>query len=179
MAKKSISVVKRGDVWVAIKDGSTRASVVRNTQKEAYLAAKNIALNQDLTITVYPKGKKRVIHPKSTDDDDCFITTACIKYYGLNDECEELKTLRFFRDEYMNSTSDNIELVKIYYRIAPNLVKLLNKERNKEEIYKEIYSQIVLSCEAIKRNQFEKAKTIYVDVIKKLLHKYNFVYNGD
>ena len=58
---KTIRVFKDGNAWVAKKDNTTKASAIRNTQKEAYLAARNIALNQGSTITVFQQttnGKK-------------------------------------------------------------------------------------------------------------------------
>src|ERR1035437_5931633 len=103
MAKSNtIRVYKDGEVWVVQKPGSNRASAIRNTQKEAYLVARNIALNQGLTITVQSlSGKKKVIDPRDrASEEGCFITTACTKYYNFEDNCYQLITLRNFRDTY-------------------------------------------------------------------------------
>jgi len=47
----------------------------------------------------------------------CFLTTSCCEYKGLPDDCEELRTLRNFRDTYVPP-----DLVEEYYKIAPNIV---------------------------------------------------------
>jgi hypothetical protein len=127
MAKrKTIWVYPSGEVWVVKKDGTSKASAVRNTKREAYDAARNIALNQNLTIKIKDSdGSLKNISPRQARDNNCFITTACVKYYGLNDNCYQLKTLRKFRDTYLLKSHENALLVGQYYCIAPNLVMLL------------------------------------------------------
>ena len=135
MAKrKTIEVFKDGGVWIAQKQGAARASAVRNTQKEAYLAARSIALNQGLTITVYrnKNSKGETFDPKNTsDEENCFITTACVKHYNLDDNCYQLRTLRNFRDTYLLKSLKNKQLVEEYYSIAPRLVRQLKTDKNK------------------------------------------------
>jgi hypothetical protein len=169
----TIKVFKDGDVWVAQKDGTARASAIRNTQKEAYLAARNIALNQGLTITVYSKGKKRVINPRDkSDEDNCFITTACVKYYGYDDDCYQLQTLRKFRDTYMLNSLKGKQLVEEYYSIAPHLVQRLETDDNKKEIFEKIFHQINQACKAIENKKFDNAKAIYKKAVSNLLKYY-------
>lgn len=182
MAKKTIHVFKDGSVWVAQKDGNTRASAIRNTQKEAYLAARNIALNQGLTITVYyPEGGvQKVVTPKeNASDDNCFITTACVKYYGFEDNCYQLKTLRKFRDTYLLNSLKGKALVEKYYSIAPTLVKQLEADDNKKEIFKIIFHEINEACFAIEGKNFEKAKVIYKDTVNNLLKHYRILKDGN
>ncbi len=175
MAKSTIRVYKSGGVWVAQKDGTKKASAIRNTQKEAYLAAKNIALNQGLTITVYSPtgGIQKVINPKDkSDEGNCFITTACVKYYGLEDNCYELATLRYFRDSYLLTDPENRSLVKQYYSIAPKIVQQLERDINKKKLFEEIYLQIKQACRAIEKGKFEMAKAIYMSTIINLFQHY-------
>ena len=174
MAKKTIRIYRDGEVWVAKKDGTTKASAIRNTQKEAYLAARNIALNQGLTITVYypTGGIKAVINPKnrSEEESNCFITTSCVKYYELNDDCYELTTLRKFRDEYLLKSADGKKLVQQYYSVAPLLVEKLEKDQNRKDLYQEIFQQIKIACEAIEDKELERAKNIYKRAVSRLFY---------
>lgn len=165
---KTIRVRKDGNVWIAKKDGSTRASAIRNTQSEAYLAAREIALNQGLTITVYgPNGQiQKVVQPRENPNDDgCFLTTACVKYYGLPDNCYQLKTLRNFRDNYLKNQKEGGALVQEYYSLAPILVKLLNRDSKKEKLFEGIFQQINLACDLIEKDENEKAKALYINVV--------------
>jgi Uncharacterized protein conserved in bacteria (DUF2188) len=174
MARKTISVYKRGDDWVAKKPENERPSAVKDTQKEAYLAAKRIALNEGRSITVYyTSGQKKVITPKVNDNDDCFITTACVKYYNLHDNCHELETLRKFRDTIMKPNSDYLPLVELYYQIAPLIVESINKNPNKPQIYKSIYAKIKKACTLIEENKTEEAINLYASIINTYATKYH------
>ena len=175
MAKKTIRVYKKGDYWVAKKPGNQNASFKSISQKEAYLVAKRIALNQNISITVYyENGKKKVIIPKDDQEDDCFITTACVNYFGLQDNCYELTTLRNFRDEYLLNKDSGKEMVQSYYTIAPLLVKKINSDAKRDSVYKEIYTKIVDTCSAIESKDFDRAEVIYIEVVRSLFLKYNF-----
>lgn len=171
MAKRTIRVYKSGGVWVAQKDDSSKASAIRNTQKEAYLAARNIALNQGLTITVYypTGGIQKVINPKNKEEEgNCFITTACVKYYKLPDNCQELQILRKFRDTYLIKSTKGRRLVAQYYDIAPELVKKLEAAPDKKLLFGEIFAQIRKSCTAIENGDFEKARITYQQAVRHL-----------
>jgi hypothetical protein len=167
MANKTIHVLRDGNVWIVKKGGASRASAIRNTQKEAYLIAREIALNQGLSITVHkPNGQiEKVIRPKdrSSGDGNCFITSACVNYYGLSDDCYQLRMLRGFRDNYLLKSSEGEQLVKDYYRIGPRIVKLLLADRHKDKLFSFILEQVNSACDALEKNQNQMAETIYRD----------------
>lgn len=170
---RTIRVYKDGQVWIAKKDGTTRASAVKNSQREAYLAARTIALNQGLTITVYypTGGIKAVINPRNNEEEsDCFITTSCVKYFGLPDNCYELQTLRKFRDTYLLKSAKGQGLVLHYYLIAPALVKQMEQVKQRQFLFNNIFSQIRKACTAIERNEFSKATRIYKDAVLYLVN---------
>lgn len=175
--KKSIWVKPDGDVWIVKKEGATKASAIRNTQREAYEAARNIALNQNLSITVCrPDGSiQRIVSPREARDNDCFITTACVRYYGLSDNCYQLATLRKFRDGYLSETPENKILIQQYYSIAPLLVNQLESDINRNKLFADIFQKINLACSAIEKREFAQAKKIYCDVILFLLNNFKNV----
>lgn len=53
----------------------------------------------------------------------CYLTTACLKWQSdkFDDNCEELRILRWFRDNYVDQGDINH-----YYDIAPAIVKSIN-----------------------------------------------------
>lgn len=173
----TIRVYKSAGEWVAKRDGATRGRYF-DTQKDAYLHAREVALNNGLTVTVYyPNGGiKAVINPRNKgEEDNCFITTACIRYYNLPDNCYQLETLRFFRDNYLKNQKNGKELIQQYYSIAPNLIKLLNHHPDKKNLYKNIFHQINSACALIEREENEKAKTLYVKVVSNLLKCFQLI----
>ena len=67
----TIRVYKTAGKWLAKRDGAQRASGRYPTQKDAYIAAREIALNNGLTITVYypTGGIKAVINPRNANEE--------------------------------------------------------------------------------------------------------------
>lgn len=99
----------------------------------------------------------------------CYITTACIEYKGLEDDCYILRRLRYFRDTYMMSTERGARLVELYYQTAPDLIRQINKLPNKSSIYEIIYSNYLLrAVTLINTGSLDEAETLYTDL-------YNFV----
>lgn len=83
----------------------------------------------------------------------CYLTTACMKHKqdNFNDNCIELTTLRWFRDNFV--TEDDI---KYYYEKAPMIVEKIDSLQDSTQIYNWIYENIVSACvEAIKNKDFD------------------------
>ena len=55
----------------------------------------------------------------------CYITTAACTALGLPDECEELQTLRWFRDNVLTDEA-GLALVGRYYEQAPAIVRAID-----------------------------------------------------
>lgn len=173
----TIRVYKSGGEWVAKRDGAARGRYFA-VQKEAYLYARGVALNNGLTVTVYyPNGGiKAVINPRNREEeDDCFITTACIRHYNLPDNCYQLQTLRSFRDNYLKNQKSGSKLIQQYYTIAPILVKLLNQHPDKDILFKRIFQQINNACVLIEETENAKAKQLYVKVVSNLLKQFQLI----
>lgn len=109
----------------------------------------------------------------NNDHGGCFLTTACVEYKGLADDCYELNTLRNFRDSYMLSFKEGRKDVQTYYEIAPNIVKEINKLDNKDEVYNYIYENLIVECiNLINMNSMNESYEKYKEVVKQLYNKY-------
>jgi len=89
------------------------------------------------------------------DNGGCYLTTACLQHFKheFRDDCYELSVLRWFRDNFISK-----EEIKYYYRVAPLIVKAINKEKRKAEIYEYIYDTIVEECvQAIENGNYKFA----------------------
>jgi len=92
----------------------------------------------------------------------CFITSACIKAAGLPDDCEELTTLRWFRDHYMKNVPSGAEDIQEYYRIAPKIVSAINCRDDADSVWKRIYQNLIQSCvRLIKAGDYSKTYELY------------------
>ena len=117
-------------------------------------------------------GLARGVESWSSGGHGCYITTACIKYMCLHDDCDELITLRHFRDTYMLSSNNTKELVDTYYSIAPELVKSIEAKDDAYEIFKHTYKVYILEAvRLIKLEKNREALGIYINAIEFLKKK--------
>ena len=89
----------------------------------------------------------------------CYLTTACMNHMqdNFDDSCNELMTLRQFRDNFVNK-----EDIKHYYDVAPIIVDKINSIPDSNKIYKWIYEQVVQPCVvAIQNKNYEFAYSRY------------------
>ena len=105
-------------------------------------------------------------------DQGCYLTTACVQYKGLPDDCYELSTLRNFRDQYVTKLPNGEELVKKYYKTASQIVEIINNSANKDEIYSKMYDFILLCIEKINANDYESALNLYITMVDKLSYRF-------
>jgi len=119
-----------------------------------------------------PTYKKARPRPKKKQD-DCFITTACVEYYNLPDDCMQLSTLRMFRDTYLRQTDNGRKLVEAYYKVAPKLVAKLKTDPEKEALFTSIFNNINVACHLIKNNDYPKAQDIYTEVVLSLQKRFS------
>lgn len=92
----------------------------------------------------------------------CFLTTACVEWKGLPDDCDELQTLRKYRDTYLNSFEDGRKDVEQYYKIAPGIVERITNSPNKDKLLESIYTELVLPCvDLIKKGKYSEAHWHY------------------
>ena len=96
----------------------------------------------------------------------CFLTTACVEYKGLEDDCEELTKLRAFRDNYLKTTEEGKAVVEEYYRIAPQIVEKINASAKKAEIYDYIYKEIHTCIACIESGDADGAVSVYRGMVK-------------
>ncbi len=112
-------------------------------------------------------------NPSTGEVDDkggCYLTTACMMHMqeNFNDSCDELMTLRWFRDNFVSE-----EDIKHYYATAPVIVDAINKAIDNSAIYKFIYNYVVQPCVmAIKNKDYEFAYKRYKESILQLEEKY-------
>jgi len=94
----------------------------------------------------------------------CFLTTAACDYKGLPDDCDELQTLRKFRDKHVPQ-----HIVEEYYRLAPAITQCI--QNNPEEL--EYIWGVVQRCIGYIRNGKASYATLaYTKMVKTLTTRY-------
>lgn len=99
----------------------------------------------------------------SDNNSKCFLTTACTQYFGLPDDCEELTTLRMFRDEYMIKSEEGRQMVQRYYEIAPGIVRAIQMLPDCQalNVWTSIYQDIRLCVDAVNKGEPTLAMRTY------------------
>ena len=100
---------------------------------------------------------------KESSSGECYLTSACMKHMQekLDDSCEELTILRWFRDRFVSA-----EDIKHYYMIAPIIVEAIDEFEKNDNIYNYIYDNIVNACVvAIKNGDYDFAYNRYKNSI--------------
>lgn len=103
----------------------------------------------------------------------CFITSAVCLTLGKPDNCEELRTMRMFRDEWLRDQPGGEEAIEEYYKIAPEVVKSIDCQPDRLSIYETIYKEYILPCvECAKEKNFSESSRIYVSMMAALKAQY-------
>lgn len=101
----------------------------------------------------------------------CFLTSACVSHRGLPDDCEELTTLRYFRDSYMKKTPEGSQLVELYYQIAPEIVKKIERSQEKDALYEDIYGKVCTCVQLIHEGKLAETQELYTVMVRELMEK--------
>ena len=105
---------------------------------------------------------------KATKKDRCFITTAVALTRGLPDDCDELTTLRAFRDTYVMQKTNGLQLIDDYYRYSPLILEAIARQPNRARIHQQLYDVISSCVDAVKRGDNEFAFSTYCAMVNRL-----------
>ena len=97
----------------------------------------------------------------------CFLTTACIEAAGLSDDCDELTTLRRFRDTFIRSLDGGEAILQEYYELAPRIVGKLSPDE-----LRWIYTIVQVAVEQIRRGELVEAYSTYSVMFERLCEKH-------
>ena len=104
----------------------------------------------------------------------CYLTTACVTYRGMDDDCEILTKLRAFRDGYMASRDGGKKDIVQYYDVAPRIVEAIDKlgENARRSAYDGIFNVISECVTMIDSGDNEGAYAAYKGMALELESQY-------
>lgn len=107
------------------------------------------------------------------EDEECYLTTACVREQGKSDQCEELQVLRQFRDQYLRRLPEGESLVQAYYQHAPSIVQAINARPDHAEIYRRLYRDMIRpAVELIHKGRHAEAERCYRNYTEQLYRFY-------
>lgn len=102
-------------------------------------------------------------------DSRCYISTACMRSKGLSDNCHELETLRWYRDNILVNTTAGQEDVTQYYELAPKIVAAIDASTAANDYYAEIYEKMIVPCVShIEKGDYSAAYELYKKTVDDL-----------
>jgi hypothetical protein len=93
----------------------------------------------------------------------CFLTTAVCSKDGRGDDCEELRTLRRFRDEYLLGSGDPSRKKDVddYYRMAPGIWLWIEGQEHSADFWEIIRGLVSEAVGLIRDSRFHEAHVLY------------------
>ena len=121
---------------------------------------------------VYETGFLGVDKGKVGEEKNCFLTTACVEYAGLSDDCRELQMMRKFRDEYIRFLPDGDTLIRDYYQIAPLIVEHIKSESDASTTFKNLLKIIRSVVTLVEKDCNSEALALCKKEFQRLKKKY-------
>lgn len=110
----------------------------------------------------------------SSDDGFCVITTAVCRTLGKPDDCDELMSMRAYRDAAAERNPLVAALIEEYYRVAPLLIEKINRLENSSYEYKRLWNDFIVDTyRSIKAGDSRAATFKYIEMVTDLCRKYD------
>ena len=119
----------------------------------------------------HPDAKNKLEELKKSG---CFITTAVCGSLNKPDDCDELMTMRWYRDKLKVEDDDMAALIQEYYRVAPQVVKEIDSSMNAETVYRDLWEDYISKIyQDIRNRKYRAAKLQYIDMLVDLCGRYH------
>lgn len=150
------------------------SSVTQNTQAQVSGTANNAYQYQTAALGTlqgfsqqYGQTVNKAVSAKARSGGFCFITTAICGLDGKPDDCDELQTLRHFRDTVMANDAELCKLIPTYYEIAPGIVQAIDARPDSADIWRQLRDVYLRDAvAAVKQGENEKAIAIYREMVE-------------
>lgn len=110
----------------------------------------------------------------------CIITSAACAALHKPDDCDELNTLRAYRDKMKSENPLIAALIEEYYRVAPELVQKISSEVDAENIFSKLWqNSIAETYNLIQEGKNHAATALYIDMVQGLCNKYDVQLSND
>ena len=109
----------------------------------------------------------------------CFLTTACVGYYGLDDDCDLLRSMRALRDEYVANMDLGNDLIANYYEVSPVVVERINALPDDERgnIYSFIMDALLASSAHVCSGKLQDAYEGYARLYRSLCDRLDLAHD--
>lgn len=108
----------------------------------------------------------RVADTDHAEEPQCYITTAVCEYYGKDNRCEELTTLRNYRDSWLRKQADGEALIADYYSSAPLMVHRMKTSKFYADYCEYLMQNYIRPCiRLIQERRYGECKNLYIEMV--------------
>jgi len=118
-----------------------------------------------------PEEAQRDAHQKIEKgeyESGCLLTTACVQWAGLPDDCRELTLIRRLRDQHLRRRPGGERLIAVYYALAPALIRRIRAARDAEAIWTRLLASIRRTADLVEQDRAAEAAAFGWEVFRKL-----------
>lgn len=161
-----------------IKYGPNERLIIKNSDKQIdiYLSRKGEEKHDHIWIDKEDRkvGARldRSFHVEPNDHTGCFLTTACVEYAGLADDCKELQVMRNFRDTYVRNLDNGSGILAEYYTAAPLIVQRIRSAPNSNEVLGSLFHQLQVVVDLLDAERVSEAWQISKQTFDLLKQEY-------
>lgn len=111
------------------------------------------------------------VPPQPERKKGCYLTTAVCEYLGKPDNCQELQTLRHFRDGWLSEQPEGKALIERYYDTAPAIVRAMKASPQYAQYCSRLWEEYIQPClRFIAAGDNKSCKEHYVAMVHFMQH---------
>jgi hypothetical protein len=103
------------------------------------------------------------------DKSSCYLTTACVDFAGLPDNCDLLVAMRKLRDCHVAKQPNGNELISEYYSVSPEIVSAINERTDYAKIYAEMLTELSEIKDMVDGEDYKNAASAYTSMYLRIL----------
>lgn len=128
-------------------------------------------MDGDITIKLNTVSGRTLSQFHYAAEGSCYLTTSCVGYKELEDNCSELTAMRLLREHYINEP-EYIALISEYNQLSRQIINMVNQEINPDIIYEQIYQSVKICETAINNEDWQTARNEYLGMYYQLAETY-------
>lgn len=94
---------------------------------------------------------------KGEYDSGCLVTTACVRWAGLPDDCRELTLIRRLRDEHVRHLAGGEAILEAYARLAPPLIRRIEAAEDAEAVWARLLAIVRRTADLVEAGRLPEA----------------------
>jgi hypothetical protein len=108
---------------------------------------------------------------RDSENGGCFVSTACVNYAGLPDDCWELRMLRLLRERHVQNSSSGRDFLERYPKTSKLIIEGINNSAQRESLWagllEKCRSVAALIADGRDAEAWHVCKTVHDELLEK------------